>query len=54
MLAINLLEQWRARSEGLVFLAENENRAERLGSILHALDPVLDVLVFPRLNTLPL
>ena len=53
MLAINLLEQWRARSVGLVFLAENENRAERLGSILHALAPALDVLVFPRLNTLP-
>lgn len=27
--------------------------AERLGSVLHSLDPSLDVLVFPRLNTLP-
>lgn len=53
-MALHLLEQWKqsARS-GLVFLAENENRAERLGSIIHALDPSCEVLVFPRLNTLP-
>jgi transcription-repair coupling factor (superfamily II helicase) len=54
MLALYLLEQWRQSGrEGIVFLAENENRAERLGSVLHSLDPSLDVLVFPRLNTLP-
>jgi transcription-repair coupling factor (superfamily II helicase) len=54
MLALNLLEQWRLSGrDGIVFLAENENRAERLGSVLHSLDPSLDVLVFPRLNTLP-
>jgi transcription-repair coupling factor (superfamily II helicase) len=54
MLALCLLEQWRQSGhEGIVFLAENENRAERLGSVLHSLDPSLDVLVFPRLNTLP-
>lgn len=36
-----------------MFLAESENRAERLGSVIHALDPSCEVLVFPRLNTLP-
>jgi transcription-repair coupling factor (superfamily II helicase) len=54
MLAVHLLEQWRQSGrDGIVFLAENENRAERLGSVLHCLNPSMDVLVFPRLNTLP-
>ena len=54
MLALHLLDQWRkSRRDGIVFLAEDENRAERLGSVLHSLAPSLDVLVFPRLNTLP-
>jgi transcription-repair coupling factor (superfamily II helicase) len=54
MLALHLLQQWRkADRKGVVFLSENEDRAERLGSILYALEPSLDVLVFPRLNTLP-
>jgi transcription-repair coupling factor (superfamily II helicase) len=54
LLALHLLEQWKKSGrKGIVFLAENENRAERLGSVLHSLDPSLDVLVFPRLNTLP-
>jgi transcription-repair coupling factor (superfamily II helicase) len=54
MLALHLLGEWaKSGSEGIVFLAENENRAERLGSILHSLDPSREVLVFPRLNTLP-
>jgi transcription-repair coupling factor (superfamily II helicase) len=54
MLALHLLEQWRQSGrDGVVFLAESENRAERLGSVLHSLDPSFDVLVFPRLNTLP-
>jgi transcription-repair coupling factor (superfamily II helicase) len=53
MLALHLLEQWRQSGrDGIVFLAENENRAERSGSVLHSLDSSLDVLVFPRLNTL--
>lgn len=52
MMALHLLAQWK-QSDGLVFLAESENRAERLGSVIHALDPSCDVLVFPRLNTLP-
>src|ERR1700753_734710 len=54
MLALHLLQQWRKLAgKGLVFLSENEDRAERLGSILHSLDPSLDVLVFPRMNTRP-
>jgi transcription-repair coupling factor (superfamily II helicase) len=54
MLALHLREQWKKSGrDGLVFLAEDEHRAERLGGIVHALDPSLDVLVFPRLNTLP-
>ena len=54
LLALHLLEQWRKSGrDGIVFLSENENRTERLGSVLHSLDPWLDVLVFPRLNTLP-
>src|SRR3954469_6187005 len=54
MLALYLREQWkRSGRDGLIFLAEDENRAERLGGIVHALDPSIDVLVFPRLNTLP-
>jgi len=54
LLALHLLAQWRkAGRNGAVFLAENEARAERLGGILHALDPTCEVLVFPRLNRLP-
>src|SRR5262249_17599418 len=54
MLALHLLAQWRKGGrDGIVFLAENENRAERLGAVTHALDPACDVLVYPRLNTLP-
>lgn len=53
-MALHLLAQWKESGRsGLVFLAENENRAERLGSVIHALDPSCEVLVFPRLNTLP-
>ncbi|MBR0829947.1 DEAD/DEAH box helicase [Bradyrhizobium manausense] len=54
MVALHLLEQWgKSGRDGIVFLCEDENRAERLGGIIHALDPSVDVLVFPRLNTLP-
>ena len=54
MMALHLLAQWRKSGrKGVVFLAENENRAERLGAVIHALDPSCHVLVFPRLNTLP-
>ncbi|MEH2507814.1 transcription-repair coupling factor (superfamily II helicase) [Bradyrhizobium sp. AZCC 1578] len=54
MVALHLLAQWRKSGrKGVVFLAESENRAERLGAVIHALAPSCDVLVFPRLNTLP-
>src|ERR1700746_1310231 len=54
LLALHLLEQWRKSGrDGIVFLSENENRAERLGSFLHSRDSLRDVMVFPRLNTLP-
>ena len=54
MLALYLRDQWKkSGGDGIVFLAEDENRAERLGGIVHAVDPSIDVLVFPRLNTLP-
>ncbi|MET4276576.1 transcription-repair coupling factor (superfamily II helicase) [Bradyrhizobium sp. F1.2.2] len=54
MLALHLLEQWeKSGRDGLVFLCDDESRAERLGGVIHALDPAVDVLVFPRLNTLP-
>ncbi|MET3964400.1 transcription-repair coupling factor (superfamily II helicase) [Bradyrhizobium sp. S3.9.1] len=54
MLALHLREQWeKSGRDGLVFLCDNENRAERLGGVIHALDPSVDVLVFPRLNNLP-
>jgi transcription-repair coupling factor (superfamily II helicase) len=54
MLALHLLEQWsKSGRDGLVFLCDDESRAERLGGVIHALDSSVDVLVFPRLNTLP-
>ena len=54
MLALHLHEQWKKSGrDGVVFLAQDENRAERLGSIVHAVDPSIEILVFPRLNTLP-
>ena len=53
-MALHLLAEWsKGGGNGIVFLAENENRAERLGAVIHALEPSCDVLVFPRLNTLP-
>jgi transcription-repair coupling factor (superfamily II helicase) len=54
VMALHLLSQWKQSDRGgLVFLAESENRAERLGSVIHAFDPTCEVLVFPRLDTLP-
>src|ERR1700758_4756093 len=54
MMALHVLALWRKSGrKGVVFLAESENRAERLVGVIHALDPSCDVLVFPRLNTLP-
>ncbi len=53
-MALHLLAQWRKSGRnGVVFFSENENRAERLAAVIHALDRSCDVLVLPRLNTLP-
>ena len=54
MVALHLLQQWKKSGrDGVVFLAGEENRAERLASIVHSLDRSCGVLVFPRLNNLP-
>ena len=54
LVALHLLQQWRKSGrDGVVFLAGEENRAERLASIVHSLDRSSGVLVFPRLNNLP-
>ncbi|GLH78328.1 transcription-repair coupling factor [Bradyrhizobium sp. SSBR45G] len=54
LLALHLVTQWQAAGRGgLVFLAENERRAERLASVIQVVEPDCDVLVYPRLNTLP-
>ena len=54
LLALHLLGQWRTSGrDGLVFLAGDQDRAERIGSVLHSLDPSADVMVYPRLDSLP-
>jgi transcription-repair coupling factor (superfamily II helicase) len=54
LLALHLLAHWRdAGPSGLLFLAESEDRAERLGAILHGLDEECGALVFRRQDTLP-
>src|SRR4051812_29322831 len=54
LLALHLLgERQRSGKRGLIFIAENEPRAERLAAALHAMDPACDVLVLPRFDTLP-
>ncbi|RJF69532.1 DEAD/DEAH box helicase [Rhodopseudomonas palustris] len=54
LLAIGLLQRRRkSGSKGLVFIARDEARAERLGAILHAFDPQCGVVVLPRFDTLP-
>ncbi len=51
LIALHLLKA--RRKAGVAFLAMDENRAERLGAILHGLDPGCDVVVLPRFDTLP-
>lgn len=54
LIAVHLLTTWRkSGAQGLVFVAKDEMRAERLGQILHAFDPSCDVLVLPCFDTLP-
>jgi transcription-repair coupling factor (superfamily II helicase) len=54
LLGLQLLERWRRTAgRGLFFVAENEDRAERLGLILHKLDETDQILVFPRSDDVP-
>lgn len=51
LIALHLLKLWR--KAGVVFVASDETRAERLGAVLHAFDPGCPVMVLPRFDTLP-
>jgi transcription-repair coupling factor (superfamily II helicase) len=54
LLSLHLLDLWRRIADrGLLFIASDQARAERLGMLLHGLDPQAHVLVFPRPDTLP-
>jgi transcription-repair coupling factor (superfamily II helicase) len=53
LLALHLLHRARRETGGVLFIASDEARAERLGAILHALDPGCGVMVLPRFDTLP-
>jgi transcription-repair coupling factor (superfamily II helicase) len=54
MIALFLLDEWKgAKHNGLIFIAENERRAEQLGALLHALSTDCGVVVLPRRDTLP-
>jgi transcription-repair coupling factor (superfamily II helicase) len=54
LVALHLLEVWRrSKSHGLLFVAQDERRAEQLGAILHAFEPDAGVMVLPGLDTLP-
>ena len=53
-IALFLLAKWKqAGDRGLLFISEDDGRAEQLGAILHALDPDCGVMVLPQLDTLP-
>src|SRR3954447_1648873 len=52
-IAVLVLSIWKGEGRaGVMIVAESELRAEQLGSILYALDPRSDPLVFPRLDVL--
>jgi transcription-repair coupling factor (superfamily II helicase) len=54
MIALYLLDEWRrSKQRGLIFMSEDEWRAELLGAIMYALEPLCRVMVLPRLDTLP-
>ena len=53
-MALHLLKQWKDSGRGgLVFLAGDQDRAERIGNVVHSLDSSADVMVYPRLDSLP-
>lgn len=54
LLALYLLDVWRRpKSKGLIFVSEDERRAEQVGAILHAFEPQSGVMVLPRLDAFP-
>jgi transcription-repair coupling factor (superfamily II helicase) len=54
LVALHLLDAWRrSKAQGLLFVSEDERRAEQLGAILHAFEPQSGVMVLPRLDTFP-
>jgi transcription-repair coupling factor (superfamily II helicase) len=54
MIALHVLNQWRRSGpDGLIFICDDEQRAEQFGAILHGFDPASDVMVLPRLDALP-
>ncbi|HEY3720980.1 MAG TPA: transcription-repair coupling factor, partial [Roseiarcus sp.] len=53
-IALFLLARWKhEQGRGLVFISEDDRRAEQLGAILYAFDPVCGVMVLPQMDTLP-
>jgi len=55
LVALDLLDQWRrSKQAGMIFVSEDDRRAERLGMIIHALAPDCGAMVFPALDVLPL
>ena len=53
VLAIAIVREWRRASHGVLVVTDSERRAERLASVIYALDPASDALVFPRWDRLP-
>jgi transcription-repair coupling factor (superfamily II helicase) len=51
LLAHHLLDLWRsAGDDGLIFICEDERRAEQVGAIVHAFEPGSGVMVLPSLS----
>jgi transcription-repair coupling factor (superfamily II helicase) len=51
ILALHLLELWRsAGDDGLIFICQDERRAEQVGAIVHAFEPSSGVMVLPSLG----
>jgi transcription-repair coupling factor (superfamily II helicase) len=54
LLALYLLKEWeRSGQNGLIFVSEEERRAEQLGAVVDSLNPSCGVMVLPRQDTLP-
>ena len=53
VLAIAIVREWRRASHGVLVVTDSERRAERLASVIYALDPASGALVLPRWDRLP-